>query len=456
MHGLHAARRFRFHWIPIAVCAMVLLPATADEDSSGEPPADPVTSPLAVVIDADRITQFDCRIRIKGSLSTPSGNEFRQWKLDSAAELKFDQRQLPSELSGPQAVRQYSSAVARTTVGEDYTTQSTLPRSGSVMQVRGADDRLHVAPLARPLTRQQFDLLQMPCDPLFCASLLPTREVKVGEKWNTDAWVMPRLSGLEAVTEQSLSCTLQSLDEAVATIAFTGTASGAALGSASSVELKGTLKLNQDTRLLTELRAQMKEKRSAGPVSPGIDATVDIGWSQTAIENSKLPQELDESVFGRSLSLRTPWRLMVEHSPEWHIFNQTERVIMLRQMRDGALISQCNISIGNAMPPGQHTPDPDFRSDVEADLQSQGGRIITEKTLRDDGKWRIRHVQSSAMAGEAEIIRDHYLCTAASGEQFSLMFSHSTTDSEAFGDESQQILSTLALARRRPALPFRN
>lgn len=457
MHGMHAALRSVSGGVTVGLCTLLLLPATADD--STEPPAEGTETPLSVRVDAERVTQIQCRITIDGTLSTPASDGLRRWDLKSTASLDFDQKQLPSELSGPlalQAVRRYTAATATTTVGKDYDTTTTLPRSNATIHVRGSDDRLQVASAATPLTRRQFDLLQMPCDPLFCASLLPTRDVQVGEKWNTDAWVLPRLTGLEAVTDHDLSCSLKSLTGSLAVVEFTGQTSGAVMGSASKVELSGSVTLNTDSGLLTSLRCQMKEQRSAGPVSPGIEATIDIRWTQQEASSVELPGEVDEALFERPLALRTPWRLIIQHSPEWHIFNQNERVVMLRQMRDGALISQCNISSGDVMPPGKHTSDPDFRNDVESQLQKVGGGVVEETTLRDDGQWRIRQIRTTASVNKAEIVRDYYLCTAASGEQFSLMFSHSAADSEAFGDESRRLLSTLALARRRPALPFRN
>lgn len=457
-----AAWRWIFYGLQVCCLLILMAPVAAAQeqtpDSSADSEKDGVESPLAVRIDPQRVTQFICHVTISGDLSTPAASGVRKWDVKSSADFSFTQRQFPSELTGPlalQAVRQYASASSRTTVGKDYDTKTTLPRSNAVIHVQGSDDRLKVAAAARPLSRGQFDLLQMPCDPLPCAALLPSRNVEVGEKWNSDAWVLPRLAGLEAVTEHTLSCELTSLKEHIATIQFTGKADGAILGSASSVELSGTLTLDTNSQLLTRMVCQMKEKRSPGPVSPGIDVTVNINWKQTSTEDSALPEQHDGSLFERPLALQTPWRLIFQHSPEWHVFNRTDRVIMLRQIRDGALISQCNISAGVTLPPGQHTPDPDFRSDVEAAVKDQAGNVVAEDTVRDDGQWRIRHVQTSGSVKDVKIIRDYYLCTAASGDQFSMMFSHSEADSEAFGDESRRLLGSLTLARKRPALPFR-
>ena len=459
MHGLHVARQSVSTWLRVGSCVVLLLTATiAAEENSGVPGDDGIAASLSVRIDPGLVTLFECHVTINGTLITPAAEGVRQWELDSRADFRFLQRQLPSKLRGPvalQAIRKYSQASTITRVGRDHETNTTLPEANSLVYVRGTDDGLNAAAAAQPLSRGEFDLLQMPCDPLPCASLLPSRAVTVGEKWNTDAWVLPRLAGLEAATDHSLSCELKSLEGDVAQIYFVGTARGAVLGSASAVELVGTLKLDTNSRLVTELKCEMKEKRSAGPISPGLNASVSIDWTQTVVDARKIPSEIDESWFDHPLSLKTPWRLIFHHSKEWHIFNQTSQVIMLRQIRDGALISQCNISAGVAMPPGQHTPDADFRSDVESAIRARGGQIVGEDTVRTDNEWRIRHVQASGNISDLEIVWDYYLCTAASGDQFSLLFSHSANDTKSFGDEPDRLLSSLSLARRRPALPFR-
>ena len=460
MHGWHFDHRETASWLRIGSCVLSLLSGTvASADESPDPVQAGSEIPLSVRTDPDRVTRFECQVTITGTLTTPSSDGVRQWDFESHADLKFAQRQLPTELAGPhsfQAVRRYSLATVNFHVGEDHHTRTALPRSNSLIHIRGSDSGLHAAAAAHPLSRGQFDLLQMPCDPLHCSALLPTRDVQVGEKWNTDYRGLPRLAGLEAVADQSLSCELESLEGELARIQFAGSGDGAVFGSACAVELAGSLTLNTNSRLVTEFRCQLKEKQSVGPVRPGLDAVVDVVWSQAEIDGANIPTDLNERLFDRPLALQTPWRLVFNHSREWHVFNQNDRLVKLRQVRDGDLIAQCYISPGVVMPPGQHTSDVDFRSDVQTAISARSGTVISEVTTRDDGQWRIRHVQASGSVGETEIVWDYYLCTAASGDQFSLMFSHSKGDNDAFGDEPHQILSSLVLPPRRAALPFRN
>jgi len=459
MQGSH---RFKFGsgtvQLLLLSISLVSTNAAIGQETTEPPAQDSNEAPLAVRIDSTRATSVQASVKITGHLMTPSAAGIRKWDLNSNGTFDYVQRQFPTELSGPlalRAVRQYSNASTETQVGKQHTTKSSLPKAQALIHFRGSDSGLQAAPTVRQLTRRQHDLLQMPCDPLPCSGLLPSRDVTVGDKWNCNDWVLPRLTGLEAITEQTLTCTLVSRNDNQATVGFEGTASGAVAGSAGSVSLKGTLVLDVVSQLVTSLNCDITEKRSAGPVSPGLDVNVDLEWSQAVTDSTELPVEMDESLFAKRFRLPTPWRIEFSHSSDWHVFNQTDSVMMLRQIRDGALISQCNISKGVVMPPGQHTSDADFLADINADIPAGGGSVIAEETIRDDNRWRVRHVQTRGSISDVEIIRDCYLCSAASGEQFSLMFSHSAGDDKVFGDEADSWLNSLRLTRRRPALPFR-
>ena len=417
-------------------------------------------TPLSILIRPDEATQIQYTVDISGTLTTPTQGGPKEWTLGSQASFQFVQRQLESDLTGPaalRAARRYLSAVSTTKIGDDHSVETKLPNRLSVTQVVGTDTGLDCASVTEPLNRIQLDLLQMPFDPLFVTGLLPGRDVAVGDKWNADSWVVPCLVGVEATTSQDVSCELRSMNDKTAGVRFVGMAEGALLGSSSSVNFEGTMSFDRDQRQVTSLDCRLVEERTAGPVSPGIHADVKIAWTQKGVPDpGELPAEIDEEKFKRPLALRTPWRLALAHSRDWHVFNQTERVLMLRQIRSGALVSQCNISAGVVVKPGDHTPDADFRADVEDVIRLRDGRILREETIRDDKVWRIRHVQATATASdEIEIIQDHYLCTATSGEQFSMLFSHARTDDDAFGDEPTRFLDSLSVAGRRPALPFR-
>ena len=415
---------------------------------------------LAASIDSSRTTVTDYQIRLTGEVIVPGPDGSQKFPLTSNGRFQFLQRQLPSEPVGPaslRAIRQYSSAETTTKVG-DHVTEVGLPAAYRRIHVMGSSEGLVLYSPGFAIPRKQLELLQMPFDSLATGSVLPPGRVEPGAKWNSDAWLMPVLTGIEAVVEQSATCTLKSLTDQVAIVAFTGKISGAVQGSASNVSFSGEMTLDRQRRLVTSFVGQQKEKRIPGPVSPGLNVTANIRWTQSVTDDSSLqtavetPSPSEESL---QLLLQTQLKLQLHHSREWYLFHETPSVLMMRQLRDGHLISQCNISSAVTVPPKQHTLNKEFLADVTASVQERKGTVVGEDTVRDDARWRMRRIRAVGDASGEVILWDYYLCSATTGEQYSLVFSYSKADSELFGEEAGRILSTLQIAGASPALPRR-
>lgn len=434
----------------ILMASAILTRPALTFDGSGTP----------LTVDLSLATDVEYSIDISGSILTPSADGPLRFPLTSTGSFRFRNQPFPSDLDGPfslRAIRTFEAALTNTRVGEDHISKVALPMAYQTIHVFGdAQGLVQVSP-KYPLPRKQLDLLQMPFDVLAVATVLPPTSVEQGDKWNTDSWLVPMLTGIEAVVDQTATCELVSLTESTAGISLAGSISGAVQGSASEVTFSGDLVFDRSTRMIRSVTITQTEKRVPGPVSPGLEVTAKIQWSQqptdsptsdARMENAARPEQLQ-------LILQTPLKLQLRHSREWYLFHETPSVLMLRQLRDGHLISQCNISNAVTVPPGQHTPDREFRSDVEKVVQERRGRVLKEQTLRDDGQWRIRQVQALGDADGEEIVWDYFLCSAATGEQYSLVFSHSRKDEGLFADSAAEILKTLRIARPRPALPFR-
>ncbi|MCP4782227.1 MAG: hypothetical protein GY903_14230 [Fuerstiella sp.] len=411
---------------------------------------------------ASKVSAIDYKIEIRGEIKTPHSGGVRAWPIESRGAFRFKQRSQPTDLGGPftlRAVRRFSAAGTQTTVGPETSTAVSLSKSYSNIHTFGSDRGLvHVSP-KYPLPRQQLDLLQTPCDVLVVAALLPSTAVSVGDKWNTDEWVMLMLTGVEAVIEQSATCELKSADDETATVLFHGRVHGATLGSESTVSISGEFTVHRRSGMIASLKATQKEQRSPGTVSPGLDVTATIVWTQVpgSPDSETLPTLTETAPSDRAslLMLQTPLKLQLTHSREWHLFHETPSVLMMRQLRDGNLISQCNISSAVTVPAKQHTPDSEFLSDVADSVKQRNGSVVEQETVRDDNQWRVRHIRAIGDASGKEIVWDYYLCSSSTGKQFSMVLSHARDDDELFADEAAKLLAGLQGVRNRPALPFR-
>jgi hypothetical protein len=437
------------------------------------------------------ITQVRYRSRVTGTLSTPTASGKSDYKLESQGDFEFLQRvaALPPGSSGLlRASRQFTTAKTRALVGGNHETITSLPEGARRILLSSLDNSLtQFSPDVR-LSRPQLDLLNFPLDPLAVAGLLPSRAVMAaGERWNVDNRTVALLCGFDAVISQTTVCSLEQLSEQRAVVGFSCEASGAVSGSAADVETSGTLVLDRSSGLLTSLRASIREKRSPGAISPGLDVRGDVEWSQSAGATGAtgLPEDLPETGADPRqllLTLVTPWDLMLLHDRDWHVFQQTPELMLLRRISGGALIAQCNLSRGPQLNPGQHASEAEFLADVERRTQERRGQIESSNVRSDVNGWRIHHVRAlavvpaadpasgagqgglgksavggadSAAGSDRRVFWDYYLCTAAGGEQYSLVFSHLEEDAAAFGNAADRMLGTLTLrsARPRVALP---
>lgn len=411
-------------------------------------------------IQRDQATSVLYTIRIEGTISTPDKAGAQSFPLTSNGEFQFRNLQTSVETSGLdslRALRQFRKAETRTIVDKTRETLVSLPTPYGRIHTCGHDGQLTSWHPQYALLRSQADLLRMPFDILVMQALMPTGSVKQADTWNAAAWVVPALTGLDATVTQSVKCRMKSLTDDDADIVFEGTIEGAVTGSASRVNFGGEFTVDRKAGMIRRANITMKEKRTAGPVSPGIDVTATIQWSQDPVvmtdENATIAKPNDQQLL---LSAKAPGGLKFRHSRQWHLFHETDAVMMLRMLKDGRLIGQANFSKGISVKPGTHTPDAEFDRDISQSVSERKGKVLDSKTLPQRTGWRFRQVKATGAAAEKTILWDYYLCSSNSGQQFSVVFSHASEDIASFEGEPLKLLKNFSLPqRKRPALPFR-
>jgi hypothetical protein len=443
----------------LALCLMISPNSLADEQPLAKDASQAGGVDLSDPADPGRVTAVRYSMTIAGKLLTPSGSGNTEWDLKSSAEFAFEQRRQPSQDPAPlgfRAVRSYRQAEASSRVGKDHENEVSLPSHSRLIHVYGSGAQLiQLSPEVR-LTRPQVDLLQFPCDPLVMTGLLPERSLKdSSEKWNADAWVVPMLCGIDAVVSQTASCQLRSLTDQTAVVLFECSGSGAISGSPTEVSLKGEMTFDRSQNLIRSLRATLTEKRSPGAVSPGLNVSVQIAWDQTVVSESTLPESIPgETPSDRQmlLTLVTPWRVLLLHDREWHIFHETSELVMLRRLHNGALLAQCNIATAPLKTAGSFTPESEYLAEVEKAVSGRGGIVQSSNVHADLHGWRIHHVRATGEASGKTLIWDYYLCTTKSGEQISLVYSFAKEDEQLFSDVPAGMLESLTLRTSRPKL----
>jgi hypothetical protein len=301
-----------------------------------------------------------------------------------------------------------------------------------------------------PLTALELELVRAPGDSLSLLGLLPPKPVAIGEKWSSPSWVGQMLTDTEAASKADLNCTLVSVEDGQAKVAFEGTVEGATAGSSGKVELHGSYLFDLKAQRLARAELQQIEERSVGPTSPGIKVTANavVVCTPTA-DASGLSEEaaaavpLEPPAALTQLYFRTPWNVEFRHDRAWHVFQQSVQIAVLRLMEQGTFVAQCNLAPVRPANAGEHVPEDQFQNDIRTSLGSRLKAIEKVETIPTDDHRFLYRVTAVGEANKVPITWIYYLCAAPNGLQVSFVFAVETALRGRLGDRDLQMLKSL-------------
>ena len=420
----------------------------------------PVRAAVTLTESADdtRTYSVKCQLKVEGTVQTaaPEGKSVTL-KTSVNGKLTFLERRLPAggrDAEALRSIRYYEVADADISVGERQTVHQ-LNNSLRQVVAECRRDGVRVYSTTTPMTYDAVELLRTPGDSLPLAGLLPVQAVEKGDTWKPGSWVLPALTGVEAVSEVDLTCTLESLDNQYAVIAFEGRVAGAVLGAATKVEAKGKVAYDLQKKHIRQAVLTQKEDRAVGAVSPGVHvtATMQIDKSPSAVSGPLTDKALSAVPIvpeAQQLALwfDTGWGPRFAYERNWHVFHQDGTVVVLRLVENGSLIAQCNVSKMPTLSPGQATPIDQFQSDIRTSLGAGLKAIVTaEQTKNADGVVLYRVI----VTGESRQVPMHwlyYLSIAPDGRQTAFVFAVESQLVEQLNNRDREIVETVLFVNR--------
>ena len=444
-------KRVQFGTLAIIVCTTMCAPASAFQKDKARPKKEKKKKGGYALVEASGETTYKvtASARIKGTLKTPTADGPENvFKLDSTASYEFHERRMTNDLPGAmamRAVRKYKRAESRTSVG-DHKTSSKLDPTLSLIIAEGRAAGVLFYNPKKQLTRESLDLLSSPADPLAIAGMLPTEEVTIGEKWNPDQWVLQMLCDVEAVAKSKLTCKLVSVSRKQARVTFDGEIEGASVGAAAMIKVKGEYVCDLDAGYINRFRVTRTEERSAGTVSPGLDVEVTVTCDRKREKadlpaNSTIADEPTEQQL--QLVYRAPWGIELKHGREWHVFSDNDRLAVLRMIRDGNLVAQCNVAKIAPVKPGTHTPERQFMADIQHSLGDRVAELKSGGIVQEQPNYLFNAV-ATGQSDETKMQWSYYLCAAASGQQVSMVYSIAQADVEKVGKVPETVARTIS------------
>lgn len=407
-------------------------------------------------IDSKRVVSTSMTVEASGKLQTASGEGSAiSLPLEMKAQTNFNSRKLPSAGRDARAYRElrnYQLGVVNISAGKEKN-KVELPANLKKAVAEGNRQGISIYAPELILTRNIADLLNTPADPLAILPFLPSEEVKLGDEWNPESWAVSMLTSVEATLESKMTCKLTAVERDIARVDFEGSVKGAISGAETEITAKGFYLFDLKQKLLSYIDMTQTEKRSVGTVSPGMDVTARaIVKRSVASSDSILSDEAMEAIPldpGPKVELLTfqsgSWKIRFFHDRDWFIFQEVPQVVVLRLVDQGSLIAQCNASLINTMPAGEHTSQEKFQKDIRASLGESLTQIVKAEQikLKDNDKRYIYRVIAEGKVKETEMLWYYYLTADASGRQVSFVFAVEPRLVDKMNDRDLGIVTSL-------------
>jgi len=325
---------------------------------------------------------------------------------------------------------------------------------------RDIDGPVAVVSAGGPLTRAELELLQGPGDPLALVELLPTRPVAPGESWRVGDAGAQTVSGYDVVTSNDLSAQLESADATQARVRLSGQIKGSALGGAGTMTASGFLTFDRRLARIDRLELNRSEVRQPGPIEAGLD----VKSTLVVIRQSAVPPATltDSALAGIPLEI-TPRRELLRvfspsakatflHDRHWHILWDDPKLTILKRLDRGQVVAQCNLTVGPTVAKGRHQDPTQFRDDVRRALKQRFVQFLGAGEVEGDPAGGFRYkVAVQGREGSLGVVWLYYLVASPAGEQLLATFTLAADHAAAFGDQDQEMISSLQWASGSPA-----
>lgn len=404
---------------------------------------------------ANQTQQVATVIEVRGDLTfNTDGQKVRRVPMEARAELRYGERFLAADKSGPaqRTLRHYSTAAADMRIQASEIHQS-LRDERQLIVSDGRETATLFSP-SGPLTREELELIDTPGSSACLDLLLPGKPIATGGKWSLTDGAVTRLLGLEAVGQQDVTATLTKIEDGLAVIDLAGKVTGAVGGVSTEIDLQGKANFHLARQTISWLVLQYQEKRAVGHAQPGYDATIRV---RVQTEPSADAGELSDAAVAKLKPNTDSSQTWLEFKAEkagveffqdrrWRVMVDRFDTVILRLVDRGDLIAQCNITRLPSLPKGEHLSLSTFQKDVEQTLGKNLGQIVEAAQSETDQGLRILRITVAGTASELPIQWTYYHASDDAGNRASLVFTMEAKLVERFAHVDRELIESLKLS----------
>jgi hypothetical protein len=388
------------------------------------------------------------------SAEGPRNAKPRELPMSVAATLRYDEHRFAPRSGNlaKRSVRYYDVADAVLKV-ETGGLKPDLTDDRRLIVVDNPGGRLFIASPNGLLQRQELDLLDVVGDSLALDALLPTKPVAAGDTWSADSPTIAALLSLDTVADCNVASVLDKSNSDFALIKLAGVVVGTADGAPTQMDLRGVYLFDRRVRRITKFNLAVKEDRSIGGATPGLDSVAKLRLSIKPIESSEhLTAETLASLAAPSrdhlemLQLDKPEQgFRIVHDRQWFITNSERESTSLRRVTDGDVIANCTISALPARSAGRQITLAEFERDIRYALKDNFGELVSSRQWSNAFHLNCLDVVVRGSAEGVPVEWHYYLVAPESGERVSVVVSIDGHMAQRLGAADRQLVNAIQL-----------
>jgi hypothetical protein len=352
------------------------------------------------------------------------------------------------------SLRRYSHARATLKSAEKGETRE-LPADLRVIAAKAATDGTALNGLNRRLTREQYDLIDVPGNSLLIDRLLPKRDVAVGEGWDHDANMLTGLLGMSHVAVCEVRSTVAGMENRQVQIRLAGTVHGTIEGAATEIDLRGAYLFHLDEGRITKMNLAIKELRKPGEVTPGLDVVAKIALVAAPISKGA-PRPFDEDLVeqARVLSTEELSELQVEspsrgyrfrHGSGWYVTGEQREHMSLRRLERGDFIAHCNISTLPPRPADKPMTLQEFEANVVKALGDKMDKVEAATEWANEAGHQCLGVIATGLIEDVPMQWRYYMVSAEGKRPATISVTAERGLLERFNDADRAIVDSMVL-----------
>ena len=397
------------------------------------------------------------KIQVQGTLQPSKDAKTAPLPMTVDGHFKYDEMRLDDgKKADRRSVRYYHEAAASIQV-DKHRDSPELRDDMRLVVVQVDKAAVSISSLRGPITREELDLIDLPANTLLLDALLPSGDVKVGGSWKISDLDLARLTCVDVVSRNEVTCELSDVNNSIAEIKVAGRLSAAVGGVATEIRLDGNATFDFDRKCLTSIQLRIKERRSAGYTGPAMDVTADLHLQISPLARSEelapavVKEAAESNPATHPLALRSEmggYHLIYDR--QWHVTRNETQLVVLRLIDRGELIAQCNISPLPKLDEGKSVSIEEFQTEVRKSLGKRFDHIETAAEGKGAGGLKVLKVVAAGFASEIPIQWRYYLAIAPDGRRLALAYTMETDLVERFADADAAMTESIEFDTASP------